>query len=151
MMTGAAEEATKHLASGLDETCALLVRILDELQARFELGADRIVLGGFSQGSIVSLEVTLRDPRPFAGLLLMSTTMLDSRQLQHAAARRSGTRALVSHGRADPVLPYALAESLVQHLRTANWAVQWVPFAGGHGIPPQVLDTASKLLPQWLA
>lgn len=150
MMTSATGNALKCLAVGLQDACDRCLRLLDELQSRFALDPNRIVLGGFSQGSIISLELALRDPRPFAGLLLMSSTMLDPEHVQDAAPRRRGMRALLSHGRADPVLPYSVSESLVQNLRAADWDVQWVPFAGGHGIPPQVLETASNLLPQWL-
>jgi len=150
MMTGAVEQLGKQLAVGVEDACARLIRLLDELQARFELVPERIVLGGFSQGSIVSLEVALESERRFAGLLLMSSTMLDEQRLRQGAMRRRGTRALVSHGRSDPILPYSVAEALADNLRKAQWEVQWVPFTGGHGIPLGVIDVASDLVSHWL-
>jgi phospholipase/carboxylesterase len=59
-------------------------------------------------------------------------------------------RALLSHGRSDPMLPFALAEALRDQLMAAAWEVTWVPFPGGHGIPADVLMAVSKLVPEWL-
>ncbi len=151
MLTGAHEQAARSLASGLDEARSHVSRFVTEFQERFYLPPERIVLGGFSQGSIVSLEVALTSEQRFAGLWLMSTSMLDEERLKRAAQRRVGMQALISHGRQDPVLPFAVTERMVAELKAAEWDVHWVPFAGGHGVPPEVIDAASDLLPKWLA
>jgi phospholipase/carboxylesterase len=46
---------------------------------------------------------------------------------------------LLSHGREDALLPFAASERLRQVLVEAGFAVTWVPFAGGHAIPGEVI------------
>ncbi|HLV65917.1 MAG TPA: hypothetical protein VKY73_08890, partial [Polyangiaceae bacterium] len=63
-----------------------------------------------------------------------------------AAPARRGLRVVQSHGRADPILPYANAEALRDLLVAAGLAVEFCPFAGGHGIPDAALERLSALL-----
>jgi phospholipase/carboxylesterase len=151
MLTGAREQAARSLANGLEEARDRVSQFLDELQSRFHIPTERIVLGGFSQGSIVSLEIALTAERHFAALWLMSTTMLSEERLKTQAARTVGMPALISHGRQDPILPFGVAESMVAHLKAAEWDVHWLPFSGGHGVPAQVIAAAANLLPTWLS
>jgi phospholipase/carboxylesterase len=151
MMAGQVDRATRSLATGLDQARERICQLLDELQSQFHLDASRIVLGGFSQGAIAALDVALRDSRDFAGLLLMSATLVDPKALSELAPGRAGTRALLSHGQFDPILPYPVAESLQDNLTRAGWDLTWVSVLGGHGIPVEVIRAASRLLPEWLA
>jgi phospholipase/carboxylesterase len=51
-----------------------------------------------------------------------------------------------SHGRQDPLLPFPTAEGLRNALTKAGMVVEWVPFEGGHGIPPIVMDGVGGFL-----
>ncbi|HEY1534896.1 MAG TPA: hypothetical protein VGF76_12790, partial [Polyangiaceae bacterium] len=53
---------------------------------------------------------------------------------------------LQSHGRADPVLPFAIAEQLRDELGAAGISAEFIPFNGGHGIPEPVLDGLARLI-----
>ena len=150
MHTGQAERAIKELSRGMDSACRQLVALIDEIQFNLRLDPDKIVLGGFSQGAIASLEVALQDRRTFAGLILMSATLVNTDRLVRAANQHSGTRVILSHGYADPILPFELADALRQELEAAKWEVTWVPFAGGHTIPKALLEIQSTMLQQWL-
>ena len=58
---------------------------------------------------------------------------------------RAGLPVVQSHGRSDPVLAYQLAEELHRELESAGLDVQFLPFAGGHGIPNSALDALAAL------
>lgn len=150
MLTGQVDRAARGLSDGLEGASELLRELLDELTGEFGVDPRKIVLGGFSQGAVACLDLALRDRRELAGLLLMSGTMVDQHVLTSQAPRRAGLRVLLSHGQADPVLPYSVAEALRDKLSEAGWQVSWVPFPGGHGIPLDVIRAASSLLPEWL-
>ncbi|HHH11614.1 MAG TPA: phospholipase, partial [Sorangium sp.] len=107
---------------------------------------DKLILGGFSQGSMLALDVVLRSQRPLAGLVLMSCTFLTPTQWPALMQAREGLPVLQSHGQQDPLLPYALAEKLRNSMVGAGMPVTWVPFAGGHGIAPIVLDALSDFI-----
>ena len=150
MFTGQPQLAAQA-AGHLRETARpALTAFLDALQAELEIGPERIVLGGFSQGAILTLDFLLYDDRPWPGLLFLSGTLVDLDVLREHATRRAGTRVLISHGRLDPILPFALAKQLHDELTRAGWDSHFVPNEGSHGIPPVVLQAIRALTPQWL-
>jgi phospholipase/carboxylesterase len=104
------------------------------------------VLGGFSQGAMLSLDVALHRPTPPAGLILMSGTLLAESVWKPRLNQLAGVPVLQSHGRHDPLLPFSIACALRDELRAAGAKLDWVEFAGGHEIPPVVLDGVTRLL-----
>jgi len=136
------DEVPDGLAAARDH----VVRLLDELAARFAIGDDQLVLGGFSQGAMLSLDVALHRPRPPAGLILMSGTLIAEAVWQPRMASLAGAPVMMSHGRDDALLPYSIAEVLRDRLTEAGAAVEWQPFAGGHAIPEGVIDAVNRML-----
>ena len=125
---------------GLDEAAEMVGEVI------FELNPKRLVLGGFSQGAMVSTEVTLRSPADVTGLVLWSGSMLDEPGWTKRAADLKTTKFLQSHGGADPVLPFAMAERLYKLLRAGGAEGQLVSFGGGHEIPMTVLRKTAEFI-----
>jgi len=121
-----------------------LVGTLDALEST--LAPSRLVLGGFSQGAMLALDLALRTERPLAGLCLMSGSYLAAEKWAPRMATRAGLPVFQSHGRRDPILPFLLAERLRDDLVAAGLPVRFHPFAGAHEIPPGVVDDASAFL-----
>jgi phospholipase/carboxylesterase len=61
----------QHQAASIAACREQLMAFVDELERRYETPRERIVLLGFSQGAVMTLEVGLRSERPFAGLVVM--------------------------------------------------------------------------------
>ncbi len=145
---GIQEGRPRDLASEVPEGIApareAVVAAIDALRAM--LSPSHLVLGGFSQGAMLSTDVALRTDVPVDALLLMSGTLLAEHEWRPLAARRKGVPAMISHGTHDPLLPFAASERLAAMLRDGGLAVDFVPFRGQHEIPPVVLDHASKLV-----
>jgi phospholipase/carboxylesterase len=112
--------------------------------------SSRVVLGGFSQGSMLSCDFALNDERPLAGLVLFSSTLLCRADWQRRAPKRKGLPVLQFHGRADPVLPFALAEQQRDLLLEAGLDVEFSAFNGGHGIAPSATEALSRFIKQHL-
>ena len=51
----------------------------------------------------------------------------------------SATPVLLSHGREDPVVPYAASEEALRRLLAAGSEATLLPFSGGHTIDASVL------------
>ena len=131
---------------GLADARARIDAMLDELQGELAIAGSRIALGGFSQGAMLACDVALRSDRPLAGLVVLSGTFLcRSIWLERMTARR-GLPVFQSHGQADPLLPFTLAEDLHRAMQDAGLEVDWQPFAGGHEIPSPVLAGVSAFL-----
>jgi phospholipase/carboxylesterase len=139
-------DLTRSVPAGLAEARALVGRMLDELQQSLGVSGDRILLGGFSQGATLACDFALRDPRPLAGLALMSGTLLAESEWTALMSRRAGLPVLQSHGREDPLLPFSIAERLHSALAAAGLEVSWIPFTGGHAISGSVLDGLGRFI-----
>jgi len=133
-----------EVPEGLAEARAQLIALLDDVERR--LGARTIVLGGFSQGAMLALDTALRGERPFAGLVLMSGTLLAEHEWAPLMPRRRGLPVFMSHGTRDPLLPFRAAERLRDLLVEAGLKVEWVPFNGQHEIPWLVVERLGAFL-----
>jgi phospholipase/carboxylesterase len=133
-----------EVPDGLLPARAQLLRLLDEVVARF--GDGPIILGGFSQGSMLALDVALHRAAPLAGLVLMSTTLINAGDWLPRLPGLRGVPVIQSHGRADGLLPFAVADGLRALLVEAGAEITWQPFDGGHEIPGETIDAIGALL-----
>lgn len=133
---------------GMEEARGALLQLVKEVQAETGLGLDRIVLGGFSQGSMLTVDVALHLPGNVAALVAWSGTLLNEEEWRRLGPAHAGLRVIQAHGRQDPLLPYEWAEYLRQTLTECGLAVEFLPFDGGHGIPTQVTDRTREILEQ---
>ena len=131
---------------GLEQATESIRILLEQRRPRLWEKSKPLVLGGFSQGAIVSLETALGTKEDLAGLVLLSGTIVDEAHLVAALPSRRGLPAFVAHGRNDRVLPFFLAERLVHHMQNAGVSVTWFPFEGGHEIPAIVVDELNAFL-----
>jgi phospholipase/carboxylesterase len=131
-----------ELDRGVNSAGPLLDAFLTQELARLGLGADRLALVGFSQGTMLSLHVGLgRSEKPaaivgFSGLLA-------------AAPPTDGAAPpiFLAHGSADQVIPVQAMFAAAAELGVAGAAVQWYLAVGmGHGIDPVGLDMAGQFL-----
>jgi phospholipase/carboxylesterase len=115
-----------------------VIELLDALQEELGVESDRIVLGGFSQGAMLAMDVALHDPRPLAGVVFLSGTLVDAEEWTPHMASRRGLPVFQTHGREDDVLPFGPAEELATLLREHAVDVRFLPFRGRHEVTPQV-------------
>jgi phospholipase/carboxylesterase len=113
-----------------------------------KLGADpaRTVIGGFSQGAMLACDLVLRTRRPFAGLIMLSGTLLCRQEWEPLMPGRRGLRVFQSHGQHDDLLAHQFAEELRDGLTAAGLSVEWTSFRGGHEIPEPVMRRAGSYL-----
>ena len=139
---GDARNLTGETPDGLEPAVRALTACIDELVASHGVVRSALVIGGFSQGAMLTTEIALHaPPKTYAGLAVLSGTLLSrDRWVEAAATGAVGLHVLESHGRRDPILPFGGAEALAAMLRDAGAEVTFVPFAGQHEIPGVVMD-----------
>ena len=120
--------------------------MLDEFDRHEGLPPDRVFLGGFSQGAMLACDTMLRSPRPFAGLIILSGSIIARPEWEARWPSRKGLPVFQSHGTDDPLLPHETATQLKDSLLAHGLPVTWHEFRGGHEIPPQVLDQLGLFL-----
>jgi len=148
---GRLRDLSRDVPKGLAEARQRLIALLDDVERRLGANPNTTILGGFSQGAMLSCDVALRTERPLAALVLMSSTLLAKEEWVPLMPKRKGLRVLQSHGSADPLLPFSLAEQLRELLSQAGLAVEWVSFRGGHEIPEIVVKRLGAFIRQVVA
>ncbi len=144
LASGSVRDLRGDEPEGLSEARAALGACLDAVTE--SLAPSALVLGGFSQGAMLSTDFALHDERPLAAMALMSGTFLNERAWRPRFASRRGMRAVMSHGSHDPLLPFAASVELKDALTEAGWQIAFVPFRGQHEIPPMVLHALGQLI-----
>ena len=144
MERGEPRDQSRDEPPGMAASSALVNAMLDDVERT--MAPSHLVLGGFSQGAMLTCDVALRSLRKLDALIVMSGTPLAAEAWDPGMERRRGLPVLMSHGDADPLLAMVQAERLRDRLTGAGLAVRWVPFRGGHGVPPEVLDAVGTFL-----
>lgn len=130
--------------AGLPAARRALRQCVEAALQRGNLSLDRVVLAGFSQGAMLVTDLALSLEEPPAALCVLSGTLIDSVRWQRLAAARTGLRVLQSHGRSDPVLPFAGAEALRQLFEAAGVAVHFIASDGGHTVAPAAIGALHR-------
>jgi phospholipase/carboxylesterase len=131
---------------GLPEARAMLEQLIAEAGRGMGLAADRFVLGGFSQGSMLATDVALRLAGGPAGLCILSGALSNETQWRELAPQHAPLTILQSHGRQDSILMYPQATALRDLLADAGHNIEFVPFDGYHEIPTVVIQRLADML-----
>ena len=140
------ESLLSEVPEGLTQARTQMIELIERAQNKLEAKDSSLVLGGFSQGSMLALDIALRTNLKLSSLILMSSTLIAKEEWLPLMSARKGLPVLISHGRQDSLLPFAVAEGLKDLLINAGMDVSWVPFDGEHGIAPEVLHQARQFI-----
>lgn len=116
-----------------------MLAFLKELSRQLPIDYKKTVIGGFSQGAMLTCDTVLHTDYPFAGLVQLSGNLLAQAVWSPLMRKRKGLPVFQSHGTQDDILPNIGAERLRDALTQAGLAVEWHSFRGGHAIPEAVL------------
>jgi len=144
--TGRTERLAATEPPGLADARKALAKTVDALLIDAKLPWSRLVLGGFSQGAMVALDLALRSEEAPAAVVAYSPTLVDRATWERRAALRQGLPVLISHGRQDAILPFAATEGLVSLLTEQGLEVEFRPFDGPHTISADALERTVELL-----
>ena len=125
-------------------------RFIDRELEKYALTPDRLVLVGFSQGTMMALHVGLRRSSPpaaivgYSGLLVLPP---DLNAEKFAAEIKSRPPILLVHGDRDDLIPAQALFQAGQGLAALDIPVEWHLSAGiGHGIDAEGLRHGGEFL-----
>lgn len=128
-------------------TYAALAGWLDGFLAEHELSPERTVLGGFSQGAVMSYALGLGAGRPRpAGILALSGFLPVVEGFDLDFEKAAGMPVAIGHGAFDPVIGVDFGREARDRLAEAGAEVTWRESAMPHAIDPGFL----RELPDWL-
>ncbi len=134
---------------GINQSVRKLACVIDETRQR-GISAQRIFIGGFSQGGALALRYAYCSAIPLGGVIGLSC-YLPLRHTRPALADtdtgRNNPPVFLSHGVADDVIPLDFAETARDILRRHHFDVTWRTYPVGHHLYAQVISDLSR----WLA
>ena len=127
---------------------ALVAQTVAAASAQLGVPAERVIVGGFSQGGIMSLSLLLTQPELLHGICVWHSRLLpEVLPLQAPSTALQGRQAWISHGTQDNVIPLASAHAIRNHLQALPLQLQYREYPCPHTIHPQELQDSM----QWLA
>jgi phospholipase/carboxylesterase len=119
---------------GIRASRQALSELLEDLRAR-GYPTEQTTVFGFSQGCVMTLEVGLRYPGRFAGLVGVSGYVFEPESLlRELAPGATEQRLLVTHGTMDPLIPIERVRPQIRLLASRGIKVEWHEFAKEHTI-----------------
>lgn len=143
---GAQAKNLREDDAGLRESFAAVQALIDREVAR-GVPANKIVLGGFSQGCAVTLGAGLRYGRRLAGLVAMSGYLPIA---STTAAERKEANALtpifMAHGKRDAVIDIARATSSRDALKQLGYSIEWHEYPMEHSVSAEEVADLQRFL-----
>lgn len=136
---GRVRDMSMEVPNGLILARERLAGFLNELPRSLPVEFNNTVIGGFSQGAMLTCDAVLHNPAPFAGLVQLSGNLLAQSVWGPLMPKRKGLPVFQSHGTEDEILAHIGAERLRDLLAQSGLVVEWHSFRGGHEIPESVL------------
>ena len=120
--------------AGVRESAREIAKLIARERAR-GVGAEHIVLAGFSQGGALALQTGLRYPERLAGIMALSTYLpLAETLAREASAANRETPIFMAHGTQDAVIPYAMAAASRKVLAESGYDVEWHEYLMPHSV-----------------
>ncbi len=120
---------------------AALGERLDGVLAERGIPWSRVVVGGFSQGTVMSYALALGAGRPSPAALVAMSGFIP--EVDGWSAHLSGRDALdvyVHHGANDPVIEVGFARSARETLESGGLSPVYRETSAGHWVPPEVVE-----------
>jgi phospholipase/carboxylesterase len=108
--------------------------------------SERLIVGGFSQGSMAACNTVFTRNVARGGLVILSGTPVNLDVWKAGMTSKPEIPVFQSHGTQDPLLSFQAAEQLRDEMRDCGLSTEWVSFRGGHEIPMPVLAGLGRFL-----
>ncbi len=125
---------------GIADSVAQATALVRREQER-GIDAARILLAGFSQGGAIAMQCALRYPEKLAGLVALSTYMLQEHRLESELSQANrGIPVFYGHGSSDPIVPVRLGREAVSKLEELGYTVEWRTYPMQHSVCPEEIQ-----------
>ncbi len=134
-----------HMQTGIEAARPLLDAFIDETLKNHGLPLNKLIVIGFSQGTMMALHTLLRRTSPCAAIIGFSGAVVGSAAFAKTVAARPPV--CLIHGEEDMVVPFAALPDAEAALLAADVPVEAHALPGlGHGINQRGLEAARTFL-----
>jgi len=146
--TNSFDKLRDAVPDGIDKAREQLCNCIEQCRQKHLWSKLPIVLGGFSQGAMLTVDTALRGTvGPIVGLLVFSGALICEMLWRKSMLTKPLSIPIVqSHGQMDQILPISTGRWLHSLLLDAGCDGQLAEFNGPHTIPSEALERTAKLL-----
>ncbi len=119
----------------------LLLRFMDQALQRYPTPAGKVILCGFSQGGLLSLDVGFRTSQKLAGIVVMSGALYEDDLPEFKPLP-----VLIVHGSEDDMIPVLAARRARRVLEQHGIEPEYHEFSMGHFVTPESLAVVAKFI-----
>jgi phospholipase/carboxylesterase len=130
-----------------NESRLLLAELHDHLLQTTGVPSERMILGGFSMGTVMSYALGLSADRPAPQAILAFSGFIPTAEgWEPSTADRTDLKVFIAHGSRDPVIDVSFAHTARDLLTGAGLSVEYHESEAGHHLDPRVLPSAVDFL-----
>ena len=122
----------------------MLDALFDEVMEAYRVEPGNLVLGGFSQGCMMSYRVGLPSPQKFRGVLALSGRVTDPSGLRSRLPDKRDQPIFVAHGSRDAVVSVESARESISFLEAEGYAPEYHEYPMGHEIAQRTINDAAE-------
>lgn len=130
----------------IKESRALLLKFIDEVLDRYNTPPGKVILGGFSQGGLMSLDVGFRIREKLAGIVVMSGALYENDPPPFS----KDLPVLIVHGSADDMIPVLAARRTRRVLESNGVEPEYHEFPMGHFVTPDSIAVVADFIERQL-
>ena len=131
-----------NVPDGFLEAREKITSYIDEIKKKHK----NVIIGGFSQGSMMAIDLVLESPNDYKALVLLSSSLVAPERLKGFLKSKTPIKTFQSHGTGDPILPFKRAELLRDMLNNHGQSIEFHPFHGAHEIPMPIIEELNSFL-----
>ena len=134
------EAGLRYESKEVIQTANDIATFAHQIAEKHNVNPNKIFLGGFSQGAILSLGTGVMFEDKFAGIICLSGSFYrEFGRLLNQRKNPSSLNVFLSHGRNDTVLPFTEIEDYVKFIRDKGGTVEAKYYDADHSVTTQNL------------
>jgi len=126
----------------LKKSRQLLMVFIDEILGRYPTPPGKVILSGFSQGGLMSLDVGFRIREKLAGIVVMSGALFED----DLPPFTPDLPVLMVHGTQDDMIPVLAARRARRVLESNGVEPEYREFAMGHFVTPESIAVVADFI-----
>jgi len=125
----------------LEESRDFLIRFIENLHKKHKFDRQKVILGGFSQGAVMSLSVALKKPELLKGIVFLSGKMPDAAiAFEEKKESYKKLKIFITHGTEDKVLFVEEGRAVKTFVEKNNFPLEYHEYPMPHTINREVLN-----------
>lgn len=124
----------------MDSAVDMLSVLVEEVTEQYRVEKGQIILGGFSQGGMMTYAYGLPNPEQFKGLVMLSSMVFEQDKLKGNLPAERTMSIFVSHGTSDAMISLDVGQSSRDFLVAESYKPDYFEYDMGHEISQEVLD-----------